>query len=54
MAGTGREVQEEGFVRSDLLAVGDHADGLVDEVLAEVVALFWRIGLVDRVCRVIW
>ena len=36
----GAEVHEEGFVGRDLLGVGDEADGLVDQVFGEVVALF--------------
>ena len=39
MGRTRAEVEEEGFVRVDLLGVGDELDGPVGQVLGEVVAL---------------
>ena len=49
MAGTGAEVQVERLVRGDLLGVGDELDGLVGQVLGQVVALFGGAGRLDLV-----
>ena len=47
--GSQREVQEERLARRGLLLVQHHADRLVGQVLAEVVALFGPAGRVDVV-----
>jgi hypothetical protein len=49
MAGAGAEVQVERLVRGDLLGVGDELDGLVGQVLGQVVALFGGAGRLDLV-----
>ena len=49
MHGTEGEVQEEGFARRPLLLVLHHADGLIGQILAEVVALLWPAGRLDIV-----
>ena len=46
--GAGGVVHEERLVGSDLLRVGDHADRTVREILAQVVPVFHRVRLVDR------
>ena len=51
--GAGAEVHEEGLIRRHLLGVGDEADGLVDQILGEVVALFGRLGRLDLVVVVV-
>jgi hypothetical protein len=45
MGRTEAEMQIEGLLRVGLLAVGDERDGLVDQILAQVVAL---LGLLRR------
>ena len=47
VAGAGRVVQEEWLLRRDRLGVLDELDGLVGEVVGEVVAVFGRTRLVD-------
>ena len=47
--GARAEIHEEGLVRRDLLGVGDEADGLVHEVLGQMIALLRRLGRFDRV-----
>ena len=47
--GTEREVQEEGLARGALLLVLHHADGLIGQVLAQVVALVGPARRVDVV-----
>ncbi len=42
--GAGAKVHKEGLVGRHLLGVGDKADGLVHQVLGEVVALLRRLG----------
>ena len=50
VVGAGAEVHEERPLRRDLLGVGDHADGMVDQVLGEVIARPPRasVGLLDE------
>jgi len=45
----GRVVQEERLVRRDRLRVLDELERLVGQVLGQVIALGWQLGLVDRV-----
>jgi hypothetical protein len=42
--GARTEVHEEGLVRGELLGIGDEADGLVDQVLGQVIALLGVLG----------
>ncbi len=49
MLRAGAEIQEEGLVGRDLLGVGDEADGLVGQVLGQVVALCGGLLRLDRV-----
>ena len=47
VVGAGGEVQEERLVRSHLLEVGNELDGLVGQILRQVVALLRRLGRLD-------
>ena len=47
--GAGGEIEEERLVGHDLLGIGDKADGLVDQILGEMVALFRRLLRLDLV-----
>ena len=48
MSAAGGVVHEEGLVRGNLFGIGDHGDGPVGQVLAQVIALFGGIWLVDK------
>jgi hypothetical protein len=52
MVGAGREVQEERFVGSSLLEVGDETNRPVGQILAEVIALLRRLRRLDLVVDV--
>ena len=49
MAGTGAEMQVERLVRGDLLGIGDELDGLVSQILGQVIALLRRARRLDLV-----
>ena len=48
VSGSGAEVHEERLVGRDLFGVGDEADGLVDQILGQVIALFRGLFRLDR------